>query len=81
VKIVLLWIMSKAVGFVLRLVPGTTPKKPNSGFTAQSRPSAPGRSHAMSSPTVVAFHPGSAFGGTSMARLVLPQADGKAPAT
>src|SRR4029077_2010447 len=46
VKIVLRWIMSNAVGFVLRLVPGTTPKKPASGFTAQSRPSEPGRSQA-----------------------------------
>src|SRR6185437_585033 len=46
VKIVLRWIMSNAVGFVLRLVPGTTPKKPASGFTAHSRPSDPGRSQA-----------------------------------
>src|ERR1051326_1780070 len=55
VKIVSRWIMSNAVGLVLRLVPGTTPKKPASGLTAHSRPSLPGRSHAMSSPTVVAF--------------------------
>jgi hypothetical protein len=34
----------------------------------------------MSSPTVVAFHPGSSFGGTSIARFVLPHADGNAPA-
>ena len=33
----------------------------------------------MSSPTVSTRQPGSV--GTSMARLVLPQADGKAPAT
>ncbi len=32
----------------------------------------------MSSPMVSTFHPGSV--GTSMARLVLPHADGKAPA-
>ncbi len=73
--------MSKAVGFVLRLVPGTTPKNPASGFTAHRRPSEPGLSQAMSSPTVVAFHPGSVLGGTSIARFVLPHADGKAPAT
>jgi hypothetical protein len=33
----------------------------------------------MSSPTVVAFQPPSAFGGCSIARFVLPHADGKAP--
>src|SRR6266567_1807162 len=81
VKMVLLWIMLNAVGFVFRLVPGTTPKKPASGLTAHSRPSLPGRSHAMSSPTVVAVHPGIVFGGTSIARLVLPHADGNAPHT
>ncbi len=73
--------MSNAFGFVLWLVPGTTPKKPASGFTAHSRPSLPGRSHAMSSPTVFAFQPGMDFGGTSIARLVLPHADGNAPLT
>src|SRR5215471_14805465 len=81
VKIVSRWIMSNAVGFVLRLVPGTTPKKPASGFTAHNRPSLPGRSHAMSSPTVVAFQPGIVLGGTSIARFVLPHADGNAPVT
>src|SRR4029453_6288384 len=35
VKMVLRWIMSNAVGLVFRLVPGATPKKPASGFTAQ----------------------------------------------
>ena len=73
--------MSKAVGFVRRLVPGTTPKKPASGFTAHRRPSLPGRSHAMSSPTVRASQPGIEAGGTSIARFVLPHADGNAPAT
>src|SRR5262252_8216269 len=62
VNIVSCWIMSVAVGFVLWLVPGTTPKKPASGFTAHNRPSLPGRSHAMSSPTVVAVQPGIVFG-------------------
>ena len=76
---VLRWIMSKALGLVVRLVPGTTPKKPASGLTAHSRPSAPGRSQAMSSPTVHAFQPGIDAGGTSIARLVLPHADGNAP--
>ncbi|MNI72856.1 hypothetical protein D3C73_1288220 [compost metagenome] len=64
---------------VLRLVPGATPKKPASGFTAYRRPSSPKRIQAMSSPTVSAFQPSSA--GCSMARLVLPQALGKAAAT
>ena len=73
--------MSNAVGFVLWLVPGATPKKPASGLMAQRRPSAPGRSHAMSSPIVRASQPGIDEGGTSIARLVFPHADGNAPAT
>ena len=52
VKIVSCAIVASAFGFVSGPVPGTTPKKPASGFTAQSRPSGPGRSQAMSSPTV-----------------------------
>src|SRR5262249_25816643 len=36
-----------ALGFVSTFVPGATPKKPFSGFTAQSRPSAPTRIQAM----------------------------------
>ena len=75
---VLRWIMSNAFGLVLCDVPGTTPKKPASGLTAHSRPSSPGRSQAMSSPTVSAFQPGIDGGGTSIARLVLPHADGNA---
>jgi hypothetical protein len=35
----------------------------------------------MSSPMVVIFQPSRVFGGISMAKLVLPQADGKAAAT
>ena len=75
------WIISNAFGLVLRLVPGATPKNPFSGLTAHSRPSAPGRSQAMSSPTVHAFQPGMLSGGTSIARFVLPHADGNAPVT
>src|SRR6266704_1951688 len=41
---------------------------------AHSRPSSPGCSHAMSSPTVNARQPGSEAGGISMARLVFLQA-------
>jgi hypothetical protein len=48
---------------------------------AYSRPSLPGLIQAMSSPTVVTFQPSSPFGGISIAKLVLPQADGKAAAT
>ena len=36
---------------------------------------------AMSSPIVVTFQPSKAAGGISMAKLVLPQAEGKAAAT
>src|ERR1041385_3709296 len=52
VKMVLLRIVAKAAGFVSSPVPGTTPKKPASGFTAHSRPSEPMRIQAMSSPIV-----------------------------
>ena len=75
------WIISIALALVLPLVPGTTPKKPDSGFSAHRRPSAPGRSQAMSSPTVHACQPGMLGGGTIMARFVFPQALGKAPVT
>ncbi len=78
VKIVSRAIVARAFGFVRGPVPGTTPKKPASGFTAQSRPSGPGRSQAMSSPTVRTLTPRSSSGETSMARFVLPQAEGKA---
>ena len=71
--------VSRAFWLVFRLVPGATPKKPASGFTAYRRPSSPKRIQAMSSPTVSAFQPSSV--GWSMARLVLPQALGKAAAT
>src|SRR5919198_5464585 len=59
-----------AFGLVCQSVPGATPKKPNSGFTAYSRPSLPNRIQAMSSPRVCTFQPGMV--GSSMARLVLP---------
>ncbi len=72
-------IVSIAYGLVFWLVPGATPKKPNSGLTAQSRPSSPNRIQAMSSPRVSTFQPGMV--GFSIARLVLPHADGKAAAT
>src|SRR4051812_12270656 len=67
-----------ALGFELQLVPGATPKKPNSGFVAYRRPSLPNRIHAMSSPMVSARQPG--IVGCSIARLVLPHADGNAAA-
>ena len=68
-----------ALGLVCSLVPGATPKKPYSGLTAHSRPSSPIRIQAMSSPIDSTFQPGMV--GASMARLVLPQALGKAAAT
>src|SRR3954471_24760304 len=68
-----------AFGLVCQPVPGATPNRPYSGFSAYSRPSSPNRIQAMSSPRVSTFQPGMV--GSSMARLVLPQADGKAAAT
>src|SRR5581483_5919299 len=47
-----------AFGFVFLLVPGATPKKPASGLTAYSLPSL-NFIHAMSSPIVSTFQPGS----------------------
>src|SRR3954465_4152124 len=66
-----------AFGLVFSPVPGATPKKPASGLMAYKRPSSPNFIQAMSSPTVSTFQPGRV--GTSIARLVLPQAEGKAP--
>src|SRR5262249_9293339 len=68
--------VAMALGLDCCDVPGATPKKPYSGLMAYRRPSAPGRIHAMSSPTVVTFQPLNAGGGTSIARLVLPHARG-----
>ena len=67
-----------ALGLVWSPVPGATPKSPNSGFTAYSRPSLPKRIQAMSSPTISADHPSRV--GSIIARLVFPHALGKAPA-
>ena len=78
VKIVLRSIVSIAFGLVLRAVLGATPKNPYSGLTAYSRPSSANFIHAMSSPTVSTSQ--SSIVGTSIARLVLPQALGNAPA-
>src|SRR5882724_1470274 len=52
VKIVLLFTMAVAFGFVFGLVLGATPKKPFSGLMARSWPVASTWIHAMSSPTV-----------------------------
>src|SRR5439155_6391425 len=60
--------VSMALGFVLKLVPGATPKNPASGLMAYSRPSAPNFIQQMASPTVSTFQSGSV--GTDMARLV-----------
>ena len=69
--------VSTAFGLVAMFVPGATPKKPASGLIARSLPSGPIFIQQMSSPTVSTFQPG--IVGTSMARFVLPQAEGKAP--
>ena len=68
-----------ALGLVFQSVPGATPNRPYSGLTAYSRPSAPNRIHAMSSPSISTCQPATV--GASMARLVFPQADGNAAAT
>src|ERR671911_2174212 len=78
VKIEFARTVSIAFGFVFRLVPGATPKKPASGLIAYSRPSSPNFIQQMSSPIVSAVQPG--IVGTSIARLVLPHADGNAAA-
>ena len=81
VKMVLRESVSIALGLVWREVPGATPKKPASGLIARRRPLASGLIQAMSSPTVQTFQPSKPSGGISMAKLVLPQALGKAAAT
>src|SRR5262249_40239876 len=83
VKMVFSLIDAMALGLVFSLVPGATPKKPASGLIAYNRPSAPGLIQAMSSPTVVTSQPSfwNSLGGTSMAKFVLPHADGNAAAT
>ena len=52
VKMVFWRVVARALGLLLALVPGATPKKPFSGLTAHRRPSSPTRIQAMSSPTV-----------------------------
>ena len=69
------------LGLVFIDVPGATPNMPASGLMAYKRPSLPGLIQAISSPIVVTFQPENAGGGTNMARLVLPQAEGKAALT
>src|SRR5699024_250387 len=51
VKIVFRAMVAIAFGFVSRLVPGATPKKPNSGLIARNTPWESKRIHAISSPT------------------------------
>src|ERR1700733_9653357 len=57
VKIVFLASVAIALGLVLALVPGATPKKPASGLIARSWPLASGLIQAISSPTVQTFQP------------------------
>src|SRR5690349_5524389 len=79
VKIELPHMAATALAFVFIPVPGATPKNPASGLIAYSRPSAPNRIQAISSPIVSTVQPPMA--GAIMARLVLPHADGNAAAT
>src|SRR6266481_2627147 len=80
VKIVSCSTIFIALRFDFALVPGATPKYPFSGLTAHKPPSGPTRIHAISSPTVVTFHPLRLAGGVSIARLVFPHALGNAAA-
>src|SRR5262245_15409685 len=79
VKMVLERTIAVALGLVLGLVFGATPKNPRSGLIARNCPVASTCIQAMSSPTVHARQPGSED--TTMARLVLPDALGMAAAT
>src|SRR6185437_15632547 len=72
VKMVLRASVAMALGLVLALVPGATPKKPASGLMARSWPVASGLIQAMSSPMVQTFQPSNPAGGIIMAKLVLP---------
>lgn len=81
VKMELAWQAAIAFELVSALVPGATPKKPASGLIARRCPSGLGLIQAMSSPTVQIFQPSNPLGGFIMAKLVLPQADGKAAPT
>jgi len=56
-------------------------KKSGLGIDRAQAPITGALIHAMSSPIVVTFQPLSACGGMSIAKLVLPQADGNAAAT
>ena len=67
-----------AMGFESYDVPGPTPKNPDSGLMAYSRPSGPIFIQAISSPMHSPRQPG--IVGWIIARLVLPQADGNAAA-
>ena len=76
VKIVLpLATARMAFGLVDQPVPGATPKRPASGLITRAWSSLK-LIQAMSSPTISAFQPG--IVGSSMAKFVLPQADGNA---
>src|SRR5208337_4336073 len=78
VKMVFRRSVAIALGFVFSEVPGATPKKPASGLMARRLPFRSGRIQAISSPTVLIFHPFRSCGGTIMAKFVLPQALGNA---
>src|SRR5579864_5117456 len=79
VKMLLPHMAATALALVFGPVPGATPKNPVSGLMAYRRPSEPNLIQQMSSPMVSAFQPATV--GWIMARLVLPHADGNAPAT
>ena len=81
VKIVLRDSVAIAFGFVFHDVPGATPKKPVSGLIALKQSLASGLSQAISSPTVHTFQPSKPAGGISIAKFVLPHADGNAAVT
>src|SRR6267143_859889 len=78
VKIVFVRTIVVPFGLVFGLVFGATPKKPRSGLIARSWPCASTHIQAMSSPSVHTRQPGRRE--TTIARLVLPDELGIAPA-
>ena len=79
VKIVFFAMVRIALGLLFMLVPGATPKNPDSGLIARHEPSGPRFIQQMSSPMVSTFQPGRV--GSIMAKLVLPHCEGNAAAT
>ena len=77
VKMVLRESVAMALGLVLAEVAGRDAKEARLGIDGAELAAGVGAIQAMSSPTVQTFQPSKPFGGTIMAKLVLPQALGE----